>query len=232
VDLSLTAVTALWLGILCAISPCPLATNVAAISFVSYHVTDRKRVLLSGILYTLGRSAVYVAISLLVVQAMVNTPWLSNFLQNDFNKIMGILLILVGLILLDLWKINLPGFSPSQRLQERLDNAGVIGSFLLGGLFALAFCPVSAALFFGSLIPLAIQARSGIGYPLVFGIGTALPVMAFAVLIALGSRYVQKIYHGITRIEVFAKRVTGVIFIVIGLYYVLTYIFEIPIEIL
>jgi cytochrome c biogenesis protein CcdA len=232
VDLSLSAATALWLGVLCAISPCPLATNVAAISFVSYHVTDRKRVLLSGILYTLGRSTVYVVISVLVVQAMVNTPWLSNFLQNDFNKVMGILLILVGIILLDIWKIDLPGFSPSQELQERLDNAGVVGSFLLGGLFALAFCPVSAALFFGSLIPLAIQARSGVGYPLVFGIGTALPVIVFAVLIALGSGYVAKIYQGVTRIEVFAKRATGIIFIAIGVYYVLTYIFEIPIEIL
>ncbi len=231
-DLSLTSATALWLGILCAISPCPLATNVAAISFVSFHVTDKKRVLLSGILYTLGRSAVYVVISILVVQAMVNTPWLSNFLQNDFNKIMGILLILVGLILLDIWKIDLPGFSPSQDLQERLDKAGMIGSFLLGGLFALAFCPVSAALFFGSLIPLAIQARSSIGYPLVFGIGTALPVIVFAVLIALGSGYVTRFYRGISRIEVIAKRATGVIFIAIGVYYVLTYIFEIPIKIL
>jgi cytochrome c biogenesis protein CcdA len=223
--LFLPVFTALWLGILTSISPCPLATNIAAMSFVSYRVARKGNALLSGILYTLGRSIVYVAISFLVVKAMVNIPILSNFLQKYLNKILGILLILVGMYLLELVKFNLPSLSPSEKMQKKLDNAGVAGAFVLGGVFALAFCPVSAALFFGSLIPLAIKSKSSIVLPLFYGIGTAVPVLIFAVLVAIGSTYLNKIYQKVTKIEFWTKRVTGVIFILAGIYYVLVYIF-------
>jgi cytochrome c biogenesis protein CcdA len=223
-DFSLSIIPALWLGILCSISPCPLATNVAAISFVSYRVAHQRIVLLSGILYTLGRSVIYIVISFLIIHALVNIPVLSDFLQQYINKIVGILLIAVGLFLLDLWKINLPSISISEALQKRLDEIGIVGSFFLGALFALAFCPVSAALFFGSLIPLAIMEQSTFGFPLTFGIGTSLPVLIFAVVIAFGSRYADEIYCGLKRVEYFAKRGTGVVFILIGIYYVLTHI--------
>jgi cytochrome c biogenesis protein CcdA len=226
-DFPLSIITALWLGILCSISPCPLATNVAAISFVSYRVAHQRIVLLSGILYTLGRSVIYIVISFLIIHALVNIPVLSDFLQQYINKIVGILLIAVGLFLLDLWKINLPSISISEALQKRLDEIGIVGSFFLGALFALAFCPVSAALFFGSLIPLAIMEQSTFGFPLTFGIGTSLPVLIFAVVIAFGSRYADEIYCGLKRVEYFAKRGTGVVFILIGIYYVLTHIFNI-----
>jgi len=226
-DLHLPTLTALWLGILCSISPCPLATNVAAISFISFRVAHRPTVFLSGILYTVGRSVVYTAISFLILSSLMNMPLLSNFLQQYINKILGFLLVAVGLVLLDLVKIALPGLSPSASLQEKLDASGIVGSFLLGGLFALAFCPVSAALFFGGLIPLAIKSESEIGFPFLFGIGTGLPVLVFAVLIALGSQYLGKVYHGLARLEFYARRITGAIFILIGIYYVLVYVIEI-----
>lgn len=226
-EISLSIITAMWLGILCSISPCPLATNVAAISFVSYRVAHQKIVLLSGILYTLGRSITYIVISCLIIHALVNIPMLSDFLQQYINKILGILLIAVGLFLLDLWRFNIPSITVSEALQRRLDKIGIIGSFFLGTLFALAFCPVSAALFFGSLIPLAVMEKSAVGFPLTFGIGTSLPVLIFAVTIAFGSRYVDKIYSGLKKIEHIAKRGTGVVFIFIGIYYVLAHIFEI-----
>ncbi len=226
-ELLLPILTALWLGVLTSISPCPLATNIAAISFVSYRVARKANALVAGILYTLGRSSVYVAISFLVVKALVNIPLLANFLQKYINKVLGILLILVGMFLLELVKFNLPSASPSDKVQKKLASVGIAGSFLLGALFALAFCPVSAALFFGSLIPLAIRTNSSIGLPLLYGIGTAVPVLIFAVLVAIGSTYLNKIYQKITKIEFWTKRITGVIFILAGIYYVLVYIFGI-----
>jgi len=223
-NIFLLAFTALWLGILTSISPCPLATNIAAISFVAHRVANKGVVFLSGVFYIIGRSITYIVISFLIVKLMVNIPILSDFLQRYINKILGILLIVVGIFLLELFHINLPSLSPSQNLQKKLDNAGITGSFLLGGLFALAFCPLSAALFFGSLIPLAIKAKSSIALPLIYGIGTGLPVLFFAVLVALGAGYINKVYHKVTKIEYYTKRITGVIFILVGIYYVLSYI--------
>jgi len=223
----LLALSAFWLGILTAISPCPLATNIAAVSFVAYRVNHRGVVLLAGVLYTLGRSAAYVALSFLIVNAAINVPLLSEFLQRYINKLLGILLILVGMVLLDLLNLKLPSFAPSERVQQRLDRAGVAGSFLMGVLFALAFCPVSAALFFGSLVPLALKGQSSVALPLIYGTGTALPVLVFAVLVAAGSSYLNRVYAGVAKLELHAKRVTGGILIAVGIYYVLVYVFGI-----
>lgn len=221
----LLAASAFWIGLLTALSPCPLATNVAAVSFVSYRIDRKLTVLVSGALYTIGRSLTYVVISFLLVEALVNVPLLSDFLQRHINKVLGIVLILVGMVLLELIPLPLPRFAPSEKTQSRLDRAGVVGSFLLGALFALAFCPVSAALFFGSLIPLAIQAESSFGLPLVYGVGTALPVLAFAVLVAAGSSLVDRFCRGVAKLGFFTKKLTGVILIGIGIFYVLRYVF-------
>jgi cytochrome c biogenesis protein CcdA len=131
------------------------------------------------------------------------------------------------MFLLELFKWNLPSFTPSEKLSKRLSQSGMIGTFFLGALFALAFCPVSAALFFGSLIPISLKVKSAVGLPLIYGLGSALPVLAFAVVIAVSSNYVGKFYQNLNRVEFYAKRITGVIFILVGIYYVLAYIFEI-----
>ncbi|MFA4916549.1 MAG: aromatic aminobenezylarsenical efflux permease ArsG family transporter [Syntrophales bacterium] len=221
----LPILTALWLGILCSISPCPLATNIAAISYVSYRVANQRMVVLSGVLYTLGRSAVYAVLGFLTLKTLVNMPLLSNILQQYINKVIGFFLIAIGLVLLDIWSLRLSGISPPESLQKRLGSGGLIHSFLLGGLFALALCPVSAAMFFGGLIPLSIRAESMIGLPLIFGIGTGMPVMAFALIVATGARYLDKVYKHMTRIELFARRGTGIVFILVGSYYILAYNF-------
>jgi cytochrome c biogenesis protein CcdA len=221
----LLALSAFWIGILTAISPCPLATNIAAVSFVAYRVSHRGVVLLAGILYTLGRSTAYVALSSLIVNAAVNVPLLSEFLQRYINKLLGILLIVVGMVLLDLISLKLPRFAPSEQMQQRFDKAGVAGAFLMGVLFALAFCPVSAALFFGSLVPLALKARSSVGLPLIYGTGTALPVLVFAVLVAAGAACLNRVYERVAKLELYAKRATGGILIAVGIYYVLVYVF-------
>jgi cytochrome c biogenesis protein CcdA len=220
-------VTAIWLGILTSVSPCPLATNIAAVSFISRRITQRNTVFLSGILYTLGRSLTYSILGVLIVKTLVDVPMLSDFLQRYVNKILGIVLILVGMVLLDLLRIPLSLPSVSENLAKKLIERGAFGSLLLGVLFALAFCPVSAALFFGGLIPIAVKAKSGIGLPLVYGIGTGLPVLLFAFLTAAGAGYINNLYHKITKLEFYTKKATGIIFILVGIYYTLAYIFEI-----
>jgi cytochrome c-type biogenesis protein len=219
--------SAVWLGILTSVSPCPLASNIAAVSFISRRITQRNTVFLSGILYTLGRSLTYIVLGVLIVKTLVDVPILSDFLQRYVNKILGIVLILVGMVLLDLLRIPLSIPSVSENIAKKLVEKGTLGSLLLGVVFALAFCPVSAALFFGGLIPIAIKAKSGVGLPMIYGIGTGLPVLLFASLVAAGAGYINNLYHRIAKIEFYTKKVTGIIFILVGIYYALTYIFEI-----
>jgi cytochrome c-type biogenesis protein len=221
----LLASSAIWLGILTSVSPCPLATNIAAVSFISRRITQRNIVFLSGILYTIGRSLTYIVIGVLIVKTLVDVPILSDFLQRYVNKILGIVLILVGMVLLDLLRVPLSLPSVSENVAKKLIERGAFGSLFLGVLFALAFCPVSAALFFGGLIPIAVKAKSGIGLPLIYGIGTALPVLLFAILVSTGTELVNRVYHGIAILEIYSKIVTGIVFIVVGMYYVLSHIF-------
>ncbi len=218
--------TAIWLGILTSVSPCPLATNIAAVSYISHRITQRNTVFLSGILYTLGRSLTYIVLGVLIVKTLVDVPILSDFLQRYINKILGIVLILIGMVLLDLLRIPLSLPSVSENIAKKLVDKGALGSLPLGILFALAFCPVSAALFFGGLIPIAVKAQSGFGLPLIYGIGTGLPVLLFAFLAAAGAGYINNLYHRITRIEFYTKKATGIIFILVGIYYAFAYIFE------
>jgi cytochrome c biogenesis protein CcdA len=184
-------------------------------------------VFFSGILYTLGRSFTYIILGVLIVKTLVDVPILSDFLQRYANKALGIILILVGMVMLDLLKIPLSLPSISEDTAKKLIEKGQVGSLLLGVLFALAFCPVSVALFFGGLIPIAIKAHSGVCLPLIYGIGTGLPVLLFAFLIAVGTGYINNLYYRITRIEFYTKKLTGIIFILVGIYYVLAYIFEV-----
>src|SRR4030043_372624 len=219
--------TALWLGILTSISPCPLASNIAAVSYISHRIAHKNFVFFSGILYSIGRSFTYIILGFLIVKAMVDIPLLSDFLQRYMNKILGVILILVGMVLLDLFRINLPSLPFSENFTKKITKRGIFGAMLLGILFALAFCPVSAALFFGGLIPLSIKAESVITLPLIYGIGTGLPVLVFSTLFALGTEYINKVYSRVAKLENYTKRITGIIFILIGIYYSLTYIFEI-----
>ena len=218
--------TALWLGVLTAISPCPLATNIAAISFIGKDLGSSRRVLASGVAYTLGRTLAYVLVGALVVASLLSIPGVAWFLQTRMNQILGPILILVGTCLLGWIKFRPPGIGLSEALQRRAARAGVLGAALLGMLFALSFCPVSAGLFFGSLVPLSVSARSPVAIPALFGIGTGLPVVAFAVMIALGTRYVGEAFHLLSRIERWARVATGVIFIAVGVYLVAGQIHE------
>ncbi len=216
--------SALWLGILTSISPCPLASNVAAISFLSKKIAHPALVFISGLAYTLGRMVSYAILGWIIIGSLLSVPQVAQFLQKYMGKALGPLLILTGLILLEVITIRLPGLSLSQKQNTKLAESGAPGAFLLGFIFALAFCPISAALYFGSLIPLAINSKSGIVLPFIYGIGTGLPVLIFAVAIALGVTSLSHWFHRVTRLEYYTRKITGVVFILVGLYYTEIYI--------
>ena len=220
--------TAVWLGILTSISPCPLASNIAALSYLSKNVQSQSAILVSGLSYTLGRVIAYVGVSALIVTGLLSVFSLAQFLQTWTNRIIGPLLIFLGIILLEWIRIPIPSMGSSERL-ERLARRGSPGAAALGFVFALSFCPISAALFFGSLIPLAASQGSKIIIPSLFAIGTAAPVAVFAVMIAFGARSIGKTYEKISLFGKWAKRVTGVVFLLAGLYYIVTYWFGISV---
>ncbi|MDD5020429.1 MAG: aromatic aminobenezylarsenical efflux permease ArsG family transporter [Candidatus Omnitrophica bacterium] len=216
--------SALWLGILTSISPCPLATNIAAVSFLSRKITHPVTVFISGLAYTIGRMVSYAVLGWMIICSVLSVPRVASFLQQYGGRALGPFLVVTGLILLEVFTIRLPGFALSQKHHNRLADAGVPGAFLLGLIFALAFCPVSAALFFGSLVPLALHGKSGVLLPFIYGIGTGLPVLLFATAIALGVTSISHWFHRITRIEYYTRRITGFIFVLVGLYYAGIYI--------
>lgn len=226
-ELSIGMASALWLGVLTSISPCPLATNIAAISYIGRRVGNSRQVFLTGLLYTFGRTLAYLALGALLVASVLSIPQVAMFLQKYMSKLLGPILILVAMFLLELIQVGFSGSGMSQKMQKRVDALGIWGALLLGVVFALSFCPVSAALFFGSLIPLSVKFESSVTLPVIYGIGTALPVLVFAVLIALSAQSVGKAFNKLTQIEWWARRITGVIFLVVGIYYCLKFIFEV-----
>jgi cytochrome c-type biogenesis protein len=217
---------ALWLGILTSISPCPLATNIAAISYIGKDMSSHAGVFASGFAYTLGRVFTYVAIGALLSVGVSSVPDVANFLQRYMNAILGPMLFITGIFLFGFISFNLPGIDAG-RFKNLAGKGVVTGPFLLGIIFSLAFCPVSAALFFGSLIPLALAAHSPVIFPTLYGIGTGLPVIIFAFIISFGMHSISGFFKGITRFEKWARYATGVIFVLVGGYYSLVYTFKI-----
>lgn len=216
--------SALWLGILTSISPCPLASNVAAISFLSKKIAHPALVFISGLAYTLGRVVAYAVLGWVIINSLLSVPQAAQFLQKYMGKALGPLLILTGLVLLEILPLRLSGLSLSQKHHNKLSESGAPGAFLLGFILALAFCPISAALYFGSLIPLAINSKSGILLPFIYGVGTGVPVLAFAVAITLGVTSLSHWFNKITRLEYYTRKMTGIVFIIVGLYYTGIYI--------
>jgi len=219
--------SALWLGILTSISPCPLATNIAAISYIGRRVGNTRSVLLSGMMYSFGRMFTYLIIAIVVLSSILAIPEVSNTLQKYMNKLLGPILIIVGMFLLELITISLPNSRVSEKMQNRVTGNGVMGAGFLGMVFALSFCPTSAALFFGSLIPLSLKHESNILLPSIYGIGTALPVFVFSFLIAFSAQIVGKVFNKLTQVELWVRRITGGVFIIVGIYFCLIYIFRV-----
>ncbi len=222
-DILLLAASAFWFGILTSISPCPLAANVAAVSFLAKDVEDPRKVLKAGILYTLGRMFAYVVLGSLVVYGVLAGAGTADFLQRYLDGFLGPLLVVLGLLLLG-WiggGLVLPGAGKGAEKAAAL--AGPLAPFALGVLFALSFCPVSAGLFFGSLLSLGVREQSPFLAPAAFGAGTGLPVLAFALAVSAGTASVGSLFRKVKAFESLARPATGVIFILAGIYYSLAY---------
>jgi cytochrome c biogenesis protein CcdA len=224
-DINVPVLSALLLGLITAISPCPLATNIAAIAYVSRKVKERRYAVITGALYTLGRMFSYSIIGIIITVAGIEIPGVASFLQNFGEQVLGPLLIVVGVIMLTINKISLNlGGGRLSAIGGKVANWGMIGGFLLGALFALAFCPYSAVLFFGVLIPLALKSAGGVALPAVYAIGTGLPVLVFGVLISAGVSRVSNWLNAVARVEKIIRVAVSIIFIAVGIYLVVLWI--------
>jgi len=217
---SFPLIAAFFIGLMTALSPCPLATNITAIAYISKKIGDGKRTLLTGFIYTLGRMFTYVLLASLIVYIGVNVQAISLFLQRYGERILGPLLIVIGLVMLNV--IKLPSFKSGEKInniKEKLSERGYLGSFLLGVLFALAFCPFSAVLFFGMLIPLALKYSDGILIPSIFSLATGLPVIIFAFILTFSVSKLGKVMKGVQNFEKYMRYAIALIFLVVGIYY-------------
>ncbi len=212
--------TAFILGLMTAISPCPLATNITAIGFISKDISSQRKVFFNGLIYTLGRAITYTTLGVLLYFT-AGQIHLEGFIQEWGEKILGPLLILIGVFMLGLIKINIPGVSSLTQKMENSPKKGFRGVLLLGIVFALAFCPYSGVLYFGMLIPMTISSPGGLYLPLFFALATGIPVILFAWIIAFSVGSIGNTYNKLKIFEFWFRRVIAVLFILVGTYYIL-----------
>ncbi len=213
-------ISAVYLGILCSISPCPLAANIAAVSFVAGKSGKKETVLLAGLFYTLGRLIAFCVLGFLLTRIMDIAPMVSHILQKYMNMFLGPLLIVTAMFLLGL--LAIPVFSGTDiqgKYRKHLDCHGIFGALLLGIVFALSFCPASAVLFFGTLIPLAIRTGTPLILSGIFGFAGGIPVLLFAFIIAFCSNKLGKIFNITGMLEYWTTKITGAVFLVAGIYF-------------
>lgn len=209
------------LGLLTAIAPCPLATNITATAYIAKTINSKKKVVLSGLLYTLGRIFSYTLLASIIYFGASKFK-IAKLFQGNGEKYIGFVLILLGLIMLDVLKFNfIKTGALTDKLSDKFKTKGLLGSFLLGGLFALAFCPYSGALFFGMLMPITI--KSGLTIPVIYSIGTGLPVVLFAFVIAFSIEKIGIYFNVISKFEKIMRIIAGIVFILTGLFYINIY---------
>ena len=218
-------VSAFLLGLLTAIGPCPMATNLTAVAYITRRVTDRRFAITTSALYTLGRMFSYSVLGTLMVVVGLEIPWISLALQQISEPVLGPLLVLIGLIMLGINKISIGrGSGKLVSLGGKVADWGMLGGFLLGVIFALAFCPYSAVLFFGVLIPLALKSTGGLGLPAVYAIGTGLPILVLGILLSFGVSRVPSWVDALNRAQPVIRVVVSLIFIGVGIYYLVLWL--------
>ncbi|RPJ64149.1 MAG: sulfite exporter TauE/SafE family protein [Dehalococcoidia bacterium] len=222
---NIPVLTAFFLGLMATVGPCTMATNIAALAYVGRNLTDRKYSVVTAALYTLGRMLTYTVLGALIIYLGLSIPGVSLFLQDVGEKALGPFLIVIGIIMLFIDKISFGRSGNSlSNLGAKVADWGMIGGLPLGAIFALAFCPYSAVLFFAVLLPLALKTTGGVTLPAFFAIGTGLPVLVFGLLISFGVASISKWVEAIGRSEKIIRIVIAVIFIGIGIYYMIPWI--------
>jgi cytochrome c-type biogenesis protein len=216
---------ALLLGLLTAISPCQMATNITAIAYISKDIVNKKRIFVNGLYYALGNAFGYTSIGLILFFGTSKFQ-VSKILVSNGKLILGFLLIITGIVMLDLIKISFPGFG---RLTEKFQNKhkkwNRLSAALLGFIFAITFCPYNAVLFFGMLIPLTITNVSGLYLPFVYSVASGLPVIIIAYILAYSISGIGKFYNNIKAFQKWFNRMVACIFIVVGFYFVYRFLF-------
>jgi len=212
------------LGLMMAISPCPLATNITAIAYIGKDLENRRKVFYNGLVYTLGRIASYSGLGIAIYYGASGYK-ISDVFQGYGERLLGPALLIVGVLLLNVipWGWLRVGKIDWQK-KLKIDSGSYLSMFLLGMVFALAFCPYSGVLYFLMLIPLTIES-SNLLLPPVFAIATGLPVIIVAWLIAFTLSGVGKFYNRIKIFEIWFRRIVAVIFIITGLYFIWIFYF-------
>lgn len=216
---SLPFLTALILGLMTAISPCPLATNITAIAFISKDIDNKRKVFLNGLIYTLGRAISYTSLGIILYFG-ASTFSIAGFFQQWGERLLGPLLLIIGIFMLDIIRINFPGLGKLGEKMEKQQKRGLWKVLLLGMVFALAFCPYSGVLYFGMLIPVTIASPEGLYLPLVFAIATGLPVIVLAYMLAYTVSEVGVFYKRLKTFELWFRRILAAVFIIVGIYYI------------
>ena len=223
---NLPVLTAFVLGLMTAISPCPMATNITAIAYIGKNIENKRRVFINGLLYTAGRAISYVGLAMILFFGASQFQ-IASFFNKYGERIIGPLLLIIGIFMLDLIKINFPGLGKiTDRFQKGEKQASGLRALLMGIVFALAFCPYSGVIYFGMLIPITITSASGLLLPLVFALATGLPVVIFAYLIAYTLSGVGKLYKSMKTFEFWFRKVAAVVFIAFGLYYIFIFFIQ------
>jgi len=215
---NLPILSAFILGLMTAISPCPLATNITAIGFISRDIQSQRRVFINGLIYTLGRVISYTGLAF-ILYFSANKFKISGFFQQYGEKFLGPLLIIISLFMLGVFKINLPVWGKFSEKMQNKQHTNYWEVLLIGIVFALAFCPYSGVLYFGMLIPMTISSASGLYLPIIFAIATGLPVILFAWVIAYTVSEIGNLYNKIKTFELWFRRIIAVLFLVVGIYY-------------
>ena len=216
---NLPALSAFLLGILTSISPCPLATNITAVAFISKDIKTPKHTILSGLFYTLGRGISYTLLAVLIYFGLSSFQ-VSQIFQGWGDKVLGPVLILIGLIMFGVIKINLKNNNQTiEKIKLWLSNKGYLGSLALGMLFAFAFCPYSGVLFFGVLVPMTFKSAGGLLLPPLFALGTGLPVIIFSFFIAYSMQVVSRAFQVVQKVEKWLRYGVASVFIITGIYY-------------
>lgn len=211
--------TAFLLGLMTAISPCPLATNITAIGYISKDIENSNRVFFNGLFYTLGRAITYTSLALIIFLGADQLKF-SGFFQKYGEKFIGPLLVIIGLIMLNVIKINFSGSGNFASGMQKKTKWSYSDAILLGLVFALAFCPYSGVLYFGMLIPMTVKSASGLYLPLVFAVATGIPVIILSWVLAYAVSGVGTIYNSIRIFELWFRRIIAVLFITVGIYYI------------
>jgi len=215
----LPILSAFLLGLMTAISPCPLATNITAIGYISRDFNDRKQVLIRGVIYIIGRAITYTSIGLLIYFSASQFT-ISGFIQQWGEKLLGPLLIIVGLFMLGIIRLNFKGSKILSKRVQQLKKNRYVDVLLMGIVFALVFCPYSGVLYFGMLMPLTLTNASGLYLPIVFAIATGIPALIFTWVIAYSASNLSRNFNRVKSFEIVFRKIVSVVFIGIGIYYI------------